>query len=297
MTEKIHIQFTLFSAFYSPLISTMSAGFLQEEGLEPEWSVSPPGVSAIAALLDGSAHVVQSALSQSFGPLEKGETPPVVHFAQINEMDGFFIAGREADPDFAWSKLEGAEVVMFAGGQPNAMFKYACHKAGIDYDKIVAVTPGGAADIDKAFRTGQGQYVQQQGPFPQQLEADGVGHIVAQVGPEIGPCAFSSLAATRDWLASDMAKAFMRAYRKTRVYMNETPAAEIARAEKSYFPDIDEAVLADCIATYQRLGCWTPHVEITEPAYEVTVDVFLHAGTITRRHAYRDVVADPPSEG
>ena len=39
----------------------------------------------------------------------------------------------------------------------------------------------------------------------------------------------------------------MRAYAKTRVYMNETPAAEIARAEKSYFPDIDEqiAVLED----------------------------------------------------
>ena len=49
----------------------------------------------------------------------------------------------------------------------------------------------------------------------------------------------SSLAATREWL-TDMAKAFMRAYAKTRVYMNETPAAEIAKAEKPYFPDIDE---------------------------------------------------------
>ena len=44
--EKIRIQFTLFSAFYSPLISTMSGGFLKAEGLDPEWSVAPPGVSA-----------------------------------------------------------------------------------------------------------------------------------------------------------------------------------------------------------------------------------------------------------
>ena len=43
----IKIQFTLFSAFYSPLISTMSGGFLAEEGLEPDWSVSPPGKSVI----------------------------------------------------------------------------------------------------------------------------------------------------------------------------------------------------------------------------------------------------------
>jgi NitT/TauT family transport system substrate-binding protein len=292
---KINIQFTLFSAFYSPLISVMSGGFLKAEGLEPEWSVSPPGTSALAAVAAGDVHVAQSALSQGFTTLAKGETPPTVHFAQVKEMDGFFLTGRRPDPDFQWKKLEGAEVVMFKGGQPLAMFKYACHKAGVDFDKIKPINPGGAADIDRAFREGQGQYVQQQGPFPQQLEADGIGHVVAQVGPLIGPCGFSSLAATREWLHTDMAKAFTRAYAKTRRYMNETPAAEIARAERDYFPKIDEAVLAKCIATYQKLGCWTPHVEITNPAYEVTLDVFEHFGTLKERYAYEQVCCLPPA--
>jgi len=292
---RINIQFTLFSAFYSPLISTMSGGFLKAEGLDAEWSVSPPGVSALFAVEDGSVHVAQSALSQGFGVLARGETPATVHFAQVNEMDGFFLTGREADPEFTWGQLEGADVVLFKGGQPLAMFKYACHKAGIDYDKINVINPGGAADIDKAFRDGQGQFVQQQGPFPQQLEADGIGHIVAQVGPLIGPCGFSSLAATREWLETDMAQAFTRAYRKTRRYMNETPAAEIARAERGYFPDIDESVLARCIATYQQLGCWTPHIEITRPAYEVTLDVFEHFGTLKQRYPYELICTAPPA--
>jgi NitT/TauT family transport system substrate-binding protein len=294
--EKIRIQFTLFSAFYSPLISTMSGGFLKAGGLDPEWSVSPPGVSALASLEDGTAHVVQSALSQGFVTLDKGETPSVVHFAQVNEMDGFFLAARHADPAFDWKKLEGAELVTFKGGQPHAMFKYACHKAGIDYAKIKLVTPGGPADIDKAFRAGQGQYVHQQGPFPQQLQADGVGHIVAQVGRQIGPCGFSSLAATREWLQTGMAKTFMRAYRKTRVYMNETPAAVIAKAEKPFFPKIDEAVLAGCIATYQKLGCWTPHVEITRAAYEKTLDIFEYNGQLKQRYRYEQVCAAPPAK-
>ena len=292
--DTINIQFTLFSAFYSPLISTMSGGFLKAEGLDPKWSVAPPGVSAIAALEDGSAHVVQSALSQGFTALAEGKVPAAVHFAQINEMDGFFITGRESDRQFAWRKLEGSEVILFGGGQPLAMFKYACHKAGIDFAKINVINVGGAADMDKAFRAGQGQYVQQQGPFPQQLEADGIGHIVAQVGPQIGPCGFSSLAATRQWLETDMAKAFMRAYKKTRAYMNDTPAAEIARAEKDYFPNIDESVLARCIATYQKLGCWTPHVEITRPAFQVTLDVFEHFGTLKERYRYEQICTDPP---
>ena len=293
--EKIAIQFTLFSAFYSPLISTMSGGFLRDEGLAPEWSVAPPGVSAIASLVDGSAHVVQSALSNSFAALNEGRTPPAVHFAQVNEMDGFFLTARKPDAHFTWKRLEGAEVVMFKGGQPNAMFRYACHKAGIDYAKIKPITPGGAADIDRAFRGGQGDYVQQQGPFPQQLEADGLGHVVAQVGCQIGPCGFSSLATTRAWLETDMARAFGRAYRKTRAYMNETPAAEIARAEKPFFPKVDEAVLAGCIATYQQLGCWTPHVEITRPAFEATLDVFEHSGLIKQRYRYEQVCAEPPN--
>jgi len=293
--EKINIQFTLFSAFYSPLISAMSGGFLKDEGLEPDWSVATPGVSAIAALEDGSAHVVQSTLSQNLMSLQKGEEPSCLHFAQINDMDGFFITGREADSSFEWRKLEGAEIILFGGGQPLVMFKYACHKAGIDFDKLKVINVGGAADMDRAFRDGTGQYVQQQGPFPQQLEAEGAAHVVAQVGPMVGPCGFSSLAATPEWLKTDMAKAFMRAYTRTRAYMNEESAAEIAKAQKPYFPKIDEAVLASCIATYQKLGCWTPHVEITPNAYEAMLDIYEYAGGLTERFSYEQVCSAPPS--
>lgn len=293
--EKIHIQFTLFSAFYSPLIATMAGGFLKDEGLDASWSVAPAGTSAIAALETGEANVIQTAPSQAFSSLAKGETPSALHFAQINEMDGFFVTGRTPDPDFSWKKLEGADVVLFGGGQPRAMFDYACHKAGIDAGKINAVMVGGPADMDKAFRDGQGAYIQQQGPFPQQLVADGVGHIVAKVGPLIGPCAFSSLAAKREWLETDAAAAFMRAYHKTRTYMNEASAEDIAGSQASYFPKIDRHVLADCIATYKKLGCWTPHVEITRSAFEVTLDVFEHAGKLKERYAYEQVCAAPPA--
>ena len=293
--EKIEIQFTLFSAFYSPLISMISGGFLKQEGIDASWSVAPPGVSAIEALAAGTAQVIQSAPGQGFASLDKGETPLAVHFAQINEMDGFFLAARESDPDFTWKKLEGAEVITFGGSQPLAMFKYACHKAGIDFGKLKVINVGGPAEMDKAFRDGQGAYVQQQGPFPQQLEADGIGHIVTKVGEQIGPVAFSSLASTNEWLATDTAKAFMRAYKKTRAYIIETPATEIAKAESPYFPKIDEAVLAKCIETYQQLGCWTPHLEITEAAFEVALDVFEHFGTLKERYKYDQVCTRPPT--
>ena len=293
MAQAIDIQFTRFSAFYSPLIATIAGGFLREEGLEPRHTIAPMGKSAIAGLLDGSVQVAQSAPSQGFTPLEKGQQPPAVHFAQINERDGFFIAARKPDPNFTWDKLKSGKLLVDHGIQPLAMFKYACFKRGLDW-KSLSIVDAGIGAMDQAFRSGTGDYIHQQGPAPQQLEHDGVGHVVASLGDAIGPLAFSSLAATREWLGTDAAKRFTRAYRKARAWLIATPAAQVAEVEASFFPNIDRAVLTQTIATYQKQGCWTPHVEITRPAFEVTLDVFEYSGLISKRHKYDDVVAQPP---
>jgi NitT/TauT family transport system substrate-binding protein len=293
VSDEIRIQFSRFSAFYTPLIATIAGGFLKEEGFQPRHSIAPSGTSAIGGLVDGTVDVCQSAPSQGFGPLEKGQTPPAVHFAQINEKDGFFITARAPHPAFTWEALRAKRVLVDHGGQPLAMFKYACHRRGLDYAAIQAMDVPGVR-MDQAFRKGEGDYIHQQGPAPQQLEHDGVGHVVASVGEAIGPCAFSSLAATREWLRTDAARRFMRAYRKARAWVVATPAATIADAEAAFFPDVDRAVLTATLAYYQRLGCWTRHVEITRPAFEVALDVFQHSRLITKRHRYEDVVAPPP---
>jgi len=79
-----------------------------------------------------------------------------------------------------------------------------------------------------------------------------------------------------------------------RAWVIGSPAAEIAQAEAPFFPGIDPEVLAATIGSYQKLGNWSAHVEITRPAWEATVDIFLHAGLITKRHRYEEVIAPPP---
>jgi len=294
MAEPIHIEFTRFSAFYSPLIATIAGGFLKDEGFAPTHAISVQGKSALEGIAAGTVQVAQSAPSQALAPLEKGQKPSALHFAQINELDGFFLVGREAQPNFDWSSLKGKRVVLDVGGQPLLMFKYALHKSGLDYSDIVPVNLGADA-MDPAFRRGEGDFISMQGPAPQQLEHDGAGHIVASVGKAIGPCAFSSLAARPDWLQTDQAKRFMRAYRKARAWVRETPADEIARVEAPFFPGIAPEVLSRTIATYQTLGNWTPHVEITREAWAATNDIFLYNKQITRHHAYEDAIAQPPA--
>ncbi len=293
---QIRIMVSRHSAFYSPLIATLAGGFLREEGLEGTYAPAPPGVSPWSALMAGSTDVAQLAVSASWRSMENEESPEIAHFAQINERDGFFIAARAPDPGFTWDKLKGRSVLVDHFGQPLAMFKYAAHKMNLDFAEIEPIDAGEPEAMEAAFRAGQGDYVHLQGPAPQQLEKDGVGHVVASVGAAIGPVAFSSLAAHRRWLETETALAFMRAYRKGRQYVIGSPAAEIAAVEADFFKGVDREVLARTIQTYQDLGCWTPEVEISRESYAVGLDVFQHSEVITKRHAYEDVVVPPPDQ-
>ena len=292
---KIRIMFSRFSAFYSPLIAAQAEGFLKAAGLDAEFSVAGPGSSPQAGLRDGSLDLIQSAVSSSFAPLERGEALDLVHFAQINQRDGFFIAARSPDTAFTWAKLAGARVLVDHGAQPLAMFKYALHRRGVDYRAISVVDAGSPEAMQAAFRAGEGDYVHLQGPAPQRLEGDKVGHVVASVGEAIGPVAFSSLCARRDFIATEMARAFTGAYAQARAWVRETPAARVAETEAGYFKDVDREVLTRTIAAYQRLGCWAGPLAIPRDAYEVSLDVFEHSGLITRRHPYDAVVGAPPA--
>ena len=118
------------SAFYSPLLGAIAGGFLQEEGFEPVYAPLPPGKTVAQLLTAGEIDVAQSAVSSSWGPLEQGQQPPTVHFAQINERDGFLIAGRHPDPAFSWDKLLSGGFMFVHGGQPQAMLAYAHAQAG-----------------------------------------------------------------------------------------------------------------------------------------------------------------------
>jgi NitT/TauT family transport system substrate-binding protein len=292
---KIRILVSRHSSFYSPLIAAVTAGFLVEEGLEPSYAVLPKGRTARDMIGKGEADVVQAAVSSSWAPMEHGERALPVHFAQINQRDGFFLAAREPDSAFQWKKLEGKSLLADHGGQPLVMLKYAAHCQGVDWNRIHVIDAGGVEEIAAAFRSGRGDYVHQQGPAPQQLEIEGLGHVVAAVGEAMPPVAFSSLMASRDFLQSGMGIAFTRGFRRSRTWVREAPAEEIARKEAGLFPGIDLDALSKSIARYQKVGCWKGDLQITRELYEQALDVFLHSAAISARHPYAEIVAPPPA--
>jgi len=239
-------------------------------------------------LQTGEAHLTQAAVAVSFAELEKGvRKTDLVHFAQINDRDGFFLARRGRDnSSFSLKDLEGKTVLVDHLFQPLAMLKYACHKHGVNYEAIRVEDAGQPDAMESAFREGRGDFVHLQGPVPQQLEHDGLATTVASIGQAVGPVQFSSLCAKRSWLESDMAKTFMRAYQKGRKDTADLPAREVASVVQPFFPEIESDVLVATVAAYQAMGCWGGEVAIPQSSYETLVDIFLHCGIITRRHPY-----------
>ena len=290
----LRIMVSRHSAFYSPLLAGITAGFFRDEDFEPTYAVLPAGKTVAQFIAAGEIDIAQSAVSASWTALEQGRQSPMVHFAQINQRDGFVIAGRRAQPEFQWSELLKGGFMFVHGGQPQAMLAYALHLRGVSLADADDIDRGGTQEMLNAFRAGQGAWFHEQAPYPQQLELEGAAHIIASVGEVIGPVAFSSVAATAEWVRRPEAMRFMRAYRKARAWANSAPPAEVAAKEASLFPGIDVTALARAIEYYQHLGTWSGDVAIPTEPYETALDVFSHSKLITKRYPYSQVVVAPP---
>ena len=269
------------SAFYTPLLSCV--GFLRDEGHDVEYTVLGPRQRSYALLRDGEVDIMQSAVSSNWAPREQGIEPLPVHFAQINQRDGFFIAGRRPEPEFEWKNLEGKTLLADHGLQPLVMLKYALRQNGVDWKQIKVMDRGTPDKMEAAFREGTADYIHVQGPVT-------AGEIVASVGAAMPAVAFSSLCCARGYQKTEGYSEFLKIYARVREWTRTASAADIAAKEASFFPGIDAGILAATVTRYQRLGCWEGGIEIPRDLYEQALNVFQSVGAIAWRHRYEEVV-------
>src|SRR5579863_7590279 len=146
---KFRIMASRHSAFYSPLLCAVQ--FLKDGGDGAVYSVLGAGQRSYVLLRDGEIDIMQSAVSSNWNPRERGVEPLPVHFAQINQRDGFFLVGRQPEPAFGWKHLEGRTLLADHGVQPLAMLKFAVRHNGANWDKIRVVDAGTPDKMEAAF--------------------------------------------------------------------------------------------------------------------------------------------------
>jgi NitT/TauT family transport system substrate-binding protein len=277
----IRIMASRHSAFYSPLLASIE--FLREEGHDVPYGVLGPKQRSYALLREGEIDIMQSSVSSNWKPREQGIEPLPVHFAQINQRDGFFIVARQPDPEFNWKKLEGKTLLADHGLQPLVMLKYAVKQSGAEWKKIKIMDAGSPDKMEAAFAAGKADYVHLQGPVAS-------GEIVASVGAAVPPVAFSSLCCARSYQSTAGYRTFLKTYQRAREWVQTATAAEVATREAPFFRGIGVETLAATVKRYQDLGCWAGGIEIPQDLYEQTLNVFQSTGEIAWRHRYEEVV-------
>tara|TARA_Y100001958_G_C21217159_1_gene542538 strand:+ start:7 stop:846 length:840 start_codon:yes stop_codon:yes gene_type:complete len=260
------------------------------EDFECSYTVAENNENVYEKISNGEIDIAQSSVSGSWN---NNYSKDIVHFAEINKMDGFHLVQRtddEIDETFNWDLLNEKDILIDHSAQPLYMFKYACSKRNIDFNNLNVIDAGSPENMIKSFREGNGDFIHLQAPQSMDLTYDlydeegknivrsKVGKIVEYIGKVIGPLSFSTLICKREYLDTKEYHKFIEIFHTTKLFAQTQDPSKISEIIFEFFPETDVDALEKTINIYQKLNCWNGEVNISEDHYDTTLDVFRNSG-------------------
>ena len=297
LIKPIKVMSSRHSAFYTPLLLAVELGSTDQsfmksmsEDFECSYSVAENNENVYEKISSGEIDIAQSSVSGSWG---NKYSKDIVHFAEINKMDGFHLVQRSDnnnDEKFDWEMLYQKEILVDHSSQPLYMFKYACSKKNINFDNLNVIDAGSPENMIKKFREGKGDFIHLQAPQSidltyDQFDEEGkniirskVGNIVEYIGKIIGPLSFSTLICKREYLDTKEYHKFIEIFHTTKLFAQTQDPSKISEIIFEFFPETDVDALEKTISIYQKLNCWNGEVNISEDHYDTTLEVFRNSG-------------------
>jgi NitT/TauT family transport system substrate-binding protein len=290
--ERVIVYEPFRSIFYAPQFVTLYGGHFAAEGLDVEVRTSTPAATTTSALIDGTARVSLGGVMRSLDLADRGG-PRLIHFAEVNSRNGFFLLGRERRPSFAWSELVGRTVLSFAEAPTpwqcmlTVLRRHQVDPAQVRFDRTRPV-----AEAVAAFRAGHGDFLETGQPYTEILLGEGAAHLAASMGEATGPLPFSSYMTTEATLTDrrDLLARFTAALYRAQSWLARASAAEVAALIAPAFPDVPAAVRQAAVARYLGQRTWATDPILRAPGYEYLHQILLDGGFITRRHRYEDLI-------
>lgn len=280
------------SIFYAPLPVAIRGGHFAAEGVEVDPETPALAAGTVDALQSGVADISLSGIMRSFQLVDRGG-PRLVHFAAVNDRNGFFLLSREPRPRFAWPDVAGRTIISFGGAPtPWLCMQTVLRRHGVDPARVTFRRDLSTPDAIAAFKARQGDFIEHGPPVIDQLIADGTGHLVASMGEATGPVPFSSLMATPETLTKqrDVLIRFVRGLYRAQRWMAASTAQEIAAVVAPVFGDIEPAVRVTAIERYLRQSTWATDPVLTRAGYETLQEILLSAGFIKKPHPFESLI-------
>lgn len=283
--ERLRLSEVVRSLFYAPQYVALELGFFRDEGFDIELSTAFGADKGAAALISGSVDI------GFFGPEAavyiylQGARDYLVAFAQLTAMDGSFLMAREPTDNFQWIDLKGKVVVgARPGGVPQMMLEWIIRQHGMDpYEDMTMITNLAFEAAPGAFHAGLGDYIAQFEPSLSQIQKQGVGQVVASLGVDGGPIAYTAYHVRKSYLERnpDLLVRFTRALLRGVEWVETHSPEEVAEVVRPFFPDIDFDVLVSSLARYMEQGSWNPTLIPSEEGFANLQKVMMAAGHLS----------------
>lgn len=288
--KVIKINEVTHSVFYAPLYAADALGYFGDEGFKIELTNGGGADATMAAVLSGAADIgfcgPEAVIYVALGGSD--DCPKV--FGQLTKRDGSFLVGRNPEPDFKWSNLEGKNILAGRkGGVPAMTFEYVLKQekvnATLNFDVAFNM-------MTAAFESGISDYCTMFEPTASEYQAAGKGYIVAAVGEAGGEVPYTAFSAKKSWLKKhdDETKGFLRAMLKAVKYAQEKTPEEIAPSLVSHFPSTSVESLAASIRSYQGIDAWKTDMAMTEASFDRLQDIIESAGELQQRGDFTALV-------
>jgi len=285
---------TFRSVFYTPIYVSVAGGFFEKEGLDVDFKTCPPEFAhPLSALNRGGADIAQSGIMRSIISSDWGAETVPMHFAKINSRDGFFVLSRTNQEPFLWESLKGAKLIPVGfSPMPWASLQFALRRHGVEPDELDLVTGLSFDDGISAFREGHAEYIHVPQPAAELLLDDGIGHVAAALGPENGHLAYSSFAATNQFLDSqpETVQRFTIGFANALEWLAANNAQEVGQAIASFFPEVSLELVVKSVARLKAQDNWPTDPVLAQPEYENLHDILVAAGLAKERQPYSKVV-------
>jgi len=280
------------SIFYAPQFVALYGRHFAAEGLDVEVITAGAGATTTGALMDGHAEIALGGIMRSLDVADRGG-PFLVHFAEVNSRNGFFLLSRERRADFRWSDLVGKTLVDFAEAPtPWQCLLTVLRKHGVDPGAVRIERTLPLSEAIAAFRRGHGDFLQTGQPFTEELIGDGTAHLAVSMGEATGPVPFSSYMATGAFLRDgrDVLVRFTRALHSAQRWMARADPKDIAATIAPAFAEVSADIRQRAVARYLTQETWARDPIIGRPGYEYLQRILLDGAFITRAHRYEDLI-------
>ena len=291
---EIQLSEVTHSLFYAPQYVALTKGFFEEEGLKIELANGQGADKVMTAVLTGQADIGFAGPEASVYVYNEGKEDNSIVFAQLTNGDGTFLMGREADPDFKWSQLEGKTIIGGRkGGMPEIILQYVLRNNGLKPGENVFIdTTMQFAAMPGAFLGGKGDYVIVFEPTASQMEKDGKAFIVASLGKSSGEVPYTAYFAKKSYIEknSKIIQKFTNAIYKGQKWVDTHTPEEIAQAIKSQFPDADDEILKTVVKRYKDQNTWKKDPLLLEKDLNVLQKALQDAGELKQQAPYDKIV-------